>query len=378
MSFFKLARKSALRKPLRSLLLILSVGMAFLIHGVTASFINGTQGTEAASDTLLGVMSATGGPLPMAYLPRIEALEGIAAVSPVMRLRGSIGDARNVIAVTAGDPERLMEVSGKELGLTPALSGALQTGRDKVLVGRALATAQNWTVGDRLTLKAFHVKHRGEDPDWHFEIAGIFDGASPSTDTYFMIAQYDYINLGRERGADTASTFALKPDAGVSPQKLAADIDALFANSAAPTRTMSEKQFLSAFLSQYADVKQVVTLVVGASFITLLMIVTNTMIFALRERRFEIGVLKVLGLRSWHILLMVLAEALLVFVIGGLIGLGLAKVASLIAPAELGLVLGLSTALQSALFIVLLGLIAGLLPALSAMRTPILSAFKMR
>ena len=61
MSFFKLARKSALRKPLRSLLLILSVGMAFLIHGVTASFINGTQGTEAASDTLLGVMSATGG-----------------------------------------------------------------------------------------------------------------------------------------------------------------------------------------------------------------------------------------------------------------------------------------------------------------------------
>ncbi|WP_114011179.1 ABC transporter permease [Cohaesibacter intestini] len=378
MTFFKLARKSALRKPVRSLLLMLSVGMAFLIHGVTASFINGTQGTEAASDTLLGVMSATGRALPMAYLPRIEALDGVAAVSPVMRLRGSIGDARNVVAVSAGDPEKLMEVSGKELGLTPALSGALQTGRDNVLVGRALATAQGWKVGDRLTLKAFRVKHSGGDRDWHFEIAGIFDGASPSTDTYFMIAHYDYINMGRERGANTASTFALKPASNVTPQKLAAQIDTLFANSAAPTRTMSEKQFLSAFLSQYADVKQVVTLVVGASFITLLMIVTNTMIFALRERRFEIGVLKVLGLRSWHILLMVLGEALFVFVIGGLLGLGLAKVASLAAPAELGLVLGVSTALQSAIFMVLLGLIAGLLPALLAMRTPILSAFKMR
>jgi putative ABC transport system permease protein len=289
-----------------------------------------------------------------------------------------VDDARNVVAVSAGMPGRLLTVSGGELGLTPALIAALQEARDRVLVGRALAQAQGWAVGDQLTVEAFDVKNSDGGRNWRFEIAGVFHGATASTDTYFMIARYDYVNAARARGIDTVSTFALRPKPGVAPQALAASIDALFANSAAPTRTLSEKQFLSAFLSQYADVKHVVTLVVGASFATLLMIVVNTMVFALRERRFEIGVLKTLGFRQRHVLGLVLVEALFVFLIGGLIGLGLAKLATLAAPPALGLVLTAPAALRAVVLMLALGLAAGALPALSAMRTPILSAFRTR
>ncbi|WP_299747876.1 ABC transporter permease [uncultured Tateyamaria sp.] len=380
MTFLGLIRKSAVRKPLRGGLLIVSVAMAFLIYGLTASFIAGSQGTAAASDDLLGVMNAAGRaqPLPLAYLPRITELQGVAAVSPITRLRGSVGDARNVVAVSAGNPDKLLAVSGKDLGLTDAMIDALDNGRDKVLVGRALAQAQGWNIGDTLTVTAFRTRKADGSRDWRFEIAGIFDGKSPSTDTYFILAQYDYINNARGKNRDTVSTFALRPEPDVSPQQLAPQIDALFANSAAPTRTLSEKQFLSAFLSQYADVKRVVTLVVSVSFVTLLMIVVNTLVFALRERRFEIGVLKVLGFRSSRIMMMVLAEALFVFLVGGTIGIGLAKLASLAAPPALGLVLDTNVALRAFALIFLLGLTSGALPALSAMRTPILSAFRTR
>ncbi|WP_120633289.1 ABC transporter permease [Ruegeria sp. EL01] len=380
MTFLGLTRKSTLRKPFRVVLLIISVAVTFFIYGLTASFIAGSQGTAAASDELLGVMNAAGRnqPLPMAYLSRIAALPGVAEVSPIVRLRGSVGDARNVVAVSAGEPDKLKAVSGEELGLDPSMLQALDTGWDKVLVGRALAEAQGWTIGERFTVSSFRTKRSDGSRDWPFEIAGIFDGKSSSTDTYFVLAQYRYINEGRARGKDTVATFALRPEPGVAPQELAPRIDALFTNSAAPTRTLSEKQFLSAFLSQYADVKHVVTLVVSVCFVTLLMIVINTMVFALRERRFEIGVLKTLGFSRSCILMMVLAEALFVFLLGGSIGIGLAKLASLALPPALGLVFDQSVLLRATALVFLLGLFAGALPALSAMRTPILSAFRTR
>ncbi|MGO8657272.1 FtsX-like permease family protein, partial [Rhizobium ruizarguesonis] len=90
-------------------------------------------------------------------------------------------------------------------------------------------------------------------------------------------------------------------------------IDALFANSAAPTRTQSEKQFLEAFLRQFADIGLIVSLVVGAAFVTILMIVVNTMLFAVRERSFEIGVMKVLGFSRGRIIALILGETQFVF-----------------------------------------------------------------
>lgn len=148
MTLLDLARKNAWRKPLRTVLLIVSIVVAFLIYGLTASFLNGAQGAAAASDDLLGVTSAGGRtqPLPMAAKSRIAADPGVAVVGYVTRLRGFVEVERNVVAISAADPDLLMTVNGKEIGLTPALEGAIRQARDKVLVGRALTEAQGWTV----------------------------------------------------------------------------------------------------------------------------------------------------------------------------------------------------------------------------------------
>lgn len=380
MSLLHLASRNAWRKPLRTLLLMFCVTVAFLIYGLTASFLNGAQGSAGASEDLLGVMSAAGRTqsLPMATMARIASEPGVASLAYITRLRGYVNVEKNVVAVSATDPKLIADVNGKELGLTPELVSALGHTRDRVLVGRMLAEAQGWSVGQRITVTAFQTAQKNGSRDWRFEIAGIFNGANASTDTYFLLANYDYINTARARGKDTVDAFVVRPANGISSGALAKRIDELFANSATPTRTQSEKQFLEAFLRQYADVGLIINLVVGASFVTLLMIIINTMVFAVRERIFEIGLLKTLGFSQGRILMLVLAETLLIFAVGGTLGLVLAKIATVLAGPALGLVLSMAVLTKSILLIVILGVTTGLLPALNAMRTPISAAFRAR
>ncbi|MGB7243399.1 MAG: ABC transporter permease [Sulfitobacter sp.] len=380
MTFFELTRKNTWRKPLRTILLMICVAVAFLIYGLLASFVAGSQGSSAARDEVLGVSSTAGmtHPLPLAYLSRIAAQSDVAAVGYMTRLRGFVEVEKNVVSISATDPQTMMAVSGPELGLTSALIDAIDGARDRILVGRALADANEWAIGDRITVTAFEIAQQGGSRNWRFEIAGIFEGQSASTDTYFAIARYDYVNANRATARDTVNAFVLLPSDGVSPAEVAARIDALFANSAAPTRTQSEKQFLEAFMRQYADIGMIVSLVTGAAFVTLLMIIINTMFFAVRERRFEIGVLKTLGFSRLRIMTLVLAETLLIFVVGGSIGLALAKLATIFSGAALGLALTPLVIAKACAAILILGIATGALPAISAMRTAIVSAFRTR
>lgn len=380
MSLFRLARRNAWRKPLRSLLLMFSIAVAFLIYGLTASFLGGAQGAAGASDDLLGVMNAAGRTqsLPMAYRTRIASEKGVASVAFVTRIRGYVTAEKNVVAVSATDPKLMAGVNGTELGLTPELVVALGETRDRVLVGRALAEAQGWSLGQRITVTSFQTARMDGSRDWPFEIAGIFEGETASTDTYFMLANYEYINTTRARGADTVDAFVVRPAQDVSSGALAVRIDALFANSATQTRTQSEKQFLEGFLRQYADVGLIIHLVVGAAFVTLLMIVINTMVFAVRERTFEIGVLKTLGFSRGLIVTLVLGETLFLFTVGGTLGLGLAKLATLATGPALGLAFTMAVLAKAVPLLVALGLVTGLIPAINAMRTPITAAFRAR
>lgn len=379
MTFFDLMRRNAWRKRLRSVLLMFSVGIAFLIYGLTASFVSGSQGAAGASDNLLGVFNKSGRglPLPFAYLNRIAADGDVAAVVYTARMRGFVEVAKNVVVVSAVDPSAIAAANGKGLGLTPELIAALEEGGDRVLVGRALAEAQGWSVGQRIGVTSQVMKEDGSR-DWTFVIAGIFEGADASTDTYFMLARYDTINAARARDKDTVDAFVVRPREGVSSGLLAARIDALFANSAAQTRTQSEKQFLEAFLRQFADVGLIVSLVIGAAFVTILMIAVNTMLFAVIERRFEIGVMKVLGFSGGRIIALILGETLFIFAVGGVGGLFLAKLATLSIGPAFGLVFSAEVLLKSVAIIAGLGLLTGLLPAFSAMRLPIVNAFRSR
>jgi putative ABC transport system permease protein len=158
-------------------------------------------------------------------------------------------------------------------------------------------------------------------------------------------------------------------------------VDAQFANSAAPTRTQTESDHMKAFMTQFADISTIVRLVVGAAFVTILMIVANTMVFAIRERTREIGVMKVLGFSGGYILTSVLAETITLFAFGLALGLGAAAGTLLLVAGPLstmvpGLALGPDVALTAAGLALGFALLTGGLPALNAMRVSTRAALK--
>ena len=142
-----------------------------------------------------------------------------------------------------------------------------------------------------------------------------------------MLIQYDYFNEARSYQKDLIGWIALRTASPEINDKVAKTIDATFANSPDETTTDTEKAFTRAFAAQFGNIALIVGLVVGAAFVTILMIVGNTMAMTIRERTREIGVLKTLGFSGARILRMVLGESILLALIGGVPGLALAALA---------------------------------------------------
>jgi putative ABC transport system permease protein len=123
----------------------------------------------------------------------------------------------------------------------------------------------------------------------------------------------------------------------------------------------------------------IVGLVVGAAFATILMIVGNTMVMAVRERTREIGVLKTLGFSGGHILRLVLGESLLLALLGGLPGIALAALFAASMETRVGnFVPGFAVtpgiAITAVGLMLALGLATGLIPAINGMRLKIATA----
>jgi putative ABC transport system permease protein len=161
--------------------------------------------------------------------------------------------------------------------------------------------------------------------------------------------------------------------------RVAKAIDAMFANSTAETSTDTEKAFGQAFVAQFGNIALIVLLVVGAAFVTILMIVGNTMALSIRERTREIGVLKTLGFSGPRILAMVLGESVLLALLGGIPGLAIAALIATALRASLtnvapAFAVSPTIALQGLALMIALGLITGIIPALNAMRLKIATA----
>jgi putative ABC transport system permease protein len=105
-------------------------------------------------------------------------------------------------------------------------------------------------------------------------------------------------------------------DARVSEQ-----VDQLFANSPAETKTETEKAFQQDFL---ASAGAIITAMNWVSFIIIgiiMLVLGNTMIMAARERIREYAVLKTIGFSGWHLVGLIAGESLAISVAGGAIGL---------------------------------------------------------
>lgn len=220
---------------------------------------------------------------------------------------------------------------------------------------------------------------KGEE-SWDFEIIGVYEGAKKGTDTSGFFFRYDYFDEGRAYGQGLVGWYVVRVQDPKQAGEVAKKIDAEFANSPYETKTEAEGAFAQGFVQQMGNIGAILVGVLSAVFFTILLVAGNTMAQSVRERTEELGVLKAMGFTNGLVLGLVLLESILLATLGGVAGLGAAwlftsrgsPVPSLLPvfylPPEY-LVIGLG-------FVLGLGILAGILPALQAMRLRIAEALR--
>ncbi len=379
---FVLIRKNLFRKKLRAVLMIVSILIAFAIFGVLAAFERAfNAGQTVAEDDRLVVVNKINftQPLPIAYFNRVQAMDGVRLVTHANWFGGYFQDPKNFMITFAVEPESYLKIIDNDYEFTPEMREAFIRERTGALVGEGLAKKWGWKVGDRVPIASNIFSQKNGSRTWDMKIVGIFSNRKPQADNNLLLFHYDYFDETRSFGKDTIGWLVLQTASPDINDRVAKAIDRNFANSAYETATDTEKAFNKAFVAQLGNIALIVKLVVGAAFVTILMIVGNTMVMAVRERTREIGVLKTLGYSGTRVLRLILGETMLLALLGGIPGILLAAIAIMNMREKLinflpGLTLEPSILAISLVLMIGLGLATGLAPAIHAFRLKIADA----
>ncbi|MEJ5330583.1 MAG: FtsX-like permease family protein [Desulfobaccales bacterium] len=378
----KLTWRNALRHPLRAALTVLGMAVAVLafclLRTVVAAWYSGVS---AASPNRLVTRNAISlvFRLPIAYLPRIQALPGIKNITYGMWFGGIYIDERNFFPQFAVELPHYLAIFPEYL-IPEDQKTALLRDRQGAAAGRQLARRFGWRVGDAIILRG--TIYPGE---YRLIIRAIYTGRDPTTDEGRLLFHWDYLNESLKKllpeRADQVGWFITEVEAKELAPTVAANIDALFKNSLAETLTESEAAFAMGFVSMTEAILLAIQVVSWLVIGVILVLLANTMAMSARERQGEYAVMKTLGFRPRHLAGIILGESLLLALAGGFIGLSLTFPGVHLFKVKLGqyfrvfpltyhtLALGLATAL-------VVGVLAALLPAWRAARVGIAEALR--
>jgi putative ABC transport system permease protein len=380
MKYFSLVWANLKRKKLRTSLTLLSIFVAFVLYGLLCTIREAFSAgvTMAGADRLIVrhkvslIMT-----LPVTYGARMEQIPGVASAICWTWFNGIYqNEPKNFFGTFPVNPEPFLAMYPEDLLPEDQKQAWIKT-RTGAIVGRTLAQRFSWKIGDRVPLTSPIWPRKG-DQAWEFEIVGIYDGAKKSTDTSGFFFRYDYFDEGRARGEGEVGWYVVRVTDTNRVAEVARAIDNEFANSPYETKAEPEGAFAQGFVQQMGNFTTILLAILSAVFFTILLVAGNTMAQSVRERTEELGVLKAMGFTNELVLALVLAESCLIAAVGGLAGLGVAWLVTVggspvpsmlpvfyLPPRYVVIGVGLSAAL---------GVVAGIVPALQAMRLQIAAA----
>jgi len=381
MKYFSLILASLFRSRTRTLLTLLSVVAAFLLFGMLDSVrvaFNSGNSVDGANRLIVSSRLSITQSLPTRLLPQIEAVPGVRKVTYAMWFGGIYRDPKNFFP-NFSVADNYFDVYS-DFVVPPAQLKAFKENRTGAVVGESLAKKFGWKLGDTIPLQAT-IFPRGGSNDWPLQVSAIFrakDRKNVGAENQLML-HWKYFDESNDYIKSQVSWFTVQLADPAQASRVARAIDAISANSDHETKSQTESAFQQAFAKQFADVGLIVTAIMAAVFFTLLLLTGNTMAQAVRERIPELAVLKTIGFRDGTVLALVMAESVMLVVIGGLLGLA---IAALLMPgvsaASQGMIqlpmVPLQTWLVGLGLMLLIGIVVGLLPALRAKRLKIVDA----
>jgi len=369
------------RKKLRTGLTLASIVVAFLLFGILQTMRAAlTGGADLAGvDRLMTTHKVSLiQPLPESYLTRVRGLDGVRVATSQDWFGGVYQDDRNQLVAIAVDGPSFLDVY-PELKLPPDQRAAWLGDQRGAIIGSLLAKRYGWKVGDTIPMRSSIYSNSDGSQSWPMIVSGIYESTNGDLSTLYF--HHKYLDESRKFGRGEIGWIVLRIQNPDDAAKMAAKVDALFANSSTETKTATEKAFAQAFANQMGNIGALVTAVASAVFFTMLLVIANTMGQSVRERTNELAVMKTLGFSSTSVTALVIGESLLITLLGAAIGLIIASLASV----SLGQALQNffpALGMPSTTFAVgfglalLLGVIASALPATQAWRLKIVEALR--
>jgi len=383
MRYLPLLWAGLFRKKTRTILTLLSIVVAFALFGllqaVKIAFDAGADMADAKR-LLTTARYSIIEPLPIGYLRRIEQVRGVVGVAYADWFGSKYQNESNAFPVFAVDPARYLDMY-PEFTVNPGEREAFARTRTGALAGRRLVNRFGWKVGQKLPIASEIHANRDGTMNWEFDLVGMIDAEDPVAqgNSDMVLINVSYFDEARAQGKGKTGWYIVRVADSTQARAISATIDTLFQNSPDETKTQPEKEFALGFAKQIGDIGALVTRILLAVFFTLLILTGNTMAQSIRERIPELGILKTLGFSDGKVTSLVLAEALLLLVLGGAIGMGAAVLSMPTLNNATGgrfppLFVGLESWVLAAVVAALVALAIGLPPAWRARRLKIVDA----
>ena len=386
MKYWMLISAALKRKQTRTVLTICSITVAFVLFGTLRSVaVAFTEDVDFSGDNRLIVMSKLSfiEPLPLAYYQRIQSIEGVDLVAHREWFGGTYIDVNNFFPKWPVNPEVWFDVY-PEFIISEQEKLDFANTRTGMVAGKAIAEKYNWKVGDKIPIMGDIWQKEDGSILWEFDLVGIFsqeEGSGVYGGDEQAFINHSYFEEARMWGKGTVGNFVVKVKNKEDNERIAKEIDKMFANSSNETKTSTEAAFSKMFAEQVGDIGLIMNSILAAVFFTMLLVTGNTMSQAVRERTSEIAVFKAIGYSDKRVLGLILSESMFICFLGMAIGIAISFIIFLFLEEDLAAFVEgisfqpsvLSWAFASALA---MALIAGLPPALGAMRLKVVDALR--
>jgi putative ABC transport system permease protein len=395
MSFFSLVLLNLGRNKRRTFLTVMSVTVALFLfcslRGVLdtleAAVKVGSEGRLVTRNKISLIF-----PLPKTYLERIKSVPAVGIVTYGNWFGGTDPvDPGNFYARFGVDAATYFPIYNRDLeiiaadrpqagggtpaGVDPKLAAFMEE-RTACVVGEALFKRMKWKIGQQIA--ATGTIFPGS---WTWTIRAVYHAKDPAFGEEAIIFHWDYLNEKGMGGNGPVGWYTFELTDPTQAGTVSRAVDVMFENSSAQTRTETERAFQAGFVSMYGNVPFLIGVIGLAVVFAILLVAANTMMMATRERTGEFAVMKTLGFGDGTLLRLVLTEAAIITLGGGIAGALLAKYAIERSGFNAGgmlppMTVSWATVLTGIGIAVFMGATSGIVPALQASRLRIVDALR--
>jgi putative ABC transport system permease protein len=319
MTLTGLAVRNLARNKFRVGLTVLAVAVAIvaflLLRTVTWAWVAGPE--SAPKDRVVTRHKITlAMALPKRYVADVRGAPHIRAATWANWFGGK--DPRHdteVFPTLAVDPATYFAVYD-EMRIAPDQLRDFQHDKQGAVVGDLLARRLGWKVGDRVILKSGIIPG-----DWEFNIDGVYTATAQTVDRSSFLFQYDYVNdtipVARR---DMVGYIVSRVDDPTRVAQIGLELDRMFDERETQTLSQDERSFNASFLAMFSAILRAMNIISGVILLIMMLILGNTIAMGVRERTGEYGVLRAIGFLPGHIALWIVAESLVMGMLGGVFG----------------------------------------------------------